>query len=333
MAILLHRGSTGSSVGHLESRLAELGLYTGSVDNIFGGGLEAAVKGFQKSRGLAPDGVVGDQTWASLFPQPQTAPPTPVNPLLNAPLTQRCLALTGTFETSAGIPDCFAGLSGDFDGQGLSLGVAQWNFGQGTLQPLLTQMLNNQEAVMSGIFHDHLPEVRSMLETARAAQLTWVRGIQDPVRHQIFEPWRGMFRALGRTSEFQAIQVEHAAAIHAAALQLCARFGVSSERALALMFDIRVQNYSISAATEAVIRADFAAIPATATPPNIEVAKLRSIANRRAEAAGSKYAEDVRTRKLTIANGAGTVHGVTYDLERQFGIGLRNMTDGLLTPT
>jgi hypothetical protein len=56
--------------------------------------------------------------------------------------------------------------------------------------------------------------------------------------------------------------------------------------------------------------------------PNDEVARLRSIANRRAEAAAPQFVEDVRVRKLTIANGGGTVHGITWDLEAQFGIGL-----------
>jgi hypothetical protein len=54
-----------------------------------------------------------------------------------------------------------------------------------------------------------------------------------------------------------------------------------------------------------------------------EVARLQSIANRRAEASSAQYVEDVRVRKLTIANGSGTVHGMSYDLENQFGIGLR----------
>ncbi len=311
MPILLHLGSTGADVARLEIRLRELGLYGGATDNVYGGDLESAVKSFQKSQGLAPDGVVGDRTWAALFSDP-----------VNEPLVQRCLALTGTFETSTGIPDCYAGLSGDFDGQGLSFGVLQWNIGQGTLQPLLTEMLAKNEDVMSGLFHDRLDGMRTMLAAAHASQLDWARKIQDPVRHNIVEPWNGLFKALGRTPEFQAIQVEHAAAIHTAAVGFCAKFGVTTERAVALMFDIRVQNYSISAMTEAQIRADFATIPADTEPLNVELARLRSIANRRADAANPQFAEDVRVRKLAIANGSGTVHGVVYDLERQFGIRL-----------
>lgn len=307
-------GSHGDDVRRIETRLRDLKLYTGAIDGSYGGGVESAVKAFQKSHTLAVDGVVGDDTWKALFNG--AAPPE--NQLASAPLLQRCLALTGAFETSMGVPDCFCGLAGDFDGQGLSLGVVQWNLGQGTLQPLLNEMVTAHEPVVRGIFHDHFDGLQDMLASPRSLQLQWARELQDPSRHAVFEPWKGLLQALGRTPEFQAIQVEHASALHAAAQNLCVRFGVSSERAIALMFDIRVQNGSIDRDTEARIRADFAALA-----PQDEVGRLRAIANRRAEAASPRFVEDVRVRKLTIANGAGTVHGISWDLEAQFGIGLR----------
>src|SRR5208283_536859 len=95
---------------------------------------------------------------------------------------------------------------------------------------------------------------------------------------------------------------------------------VISERAAALLFDIKVQNGSISDIVKAQIERDFAALPGG--QPDTEVAKLRIIAIRRADAAAQRWAADVRTRKLAIANGAGTVHGRQYDLEAQYGIGL-----------
>ncbi|MGL4960501.1 MAG: hypothetical protein ACRC67_04665 [Inquilinus sp.] len=42
--------------------------------------------------------------------------------------------ITGTFETSG---DPYIGVSGDFDLQGISCGVLQWNIGQNSLQPLV----------------------------------------------------------------------------------------------------------------------------------------------------------------------------------------------------
>lgn len=318
--MLLNLGTTSPDVGRLETRLIELGLYTGTPDNVYSASVQSAVRAFQTANGLTADGIVGNQTWAALFPGEKS-------PLAEGPLAQRCLALTGTFETSAMVPACFAGLAGDFDGQGLSFGALQWNIGQGTLQPMLSGMMSGHADVMTSLFGGNLSAIQTMLAAPRAEQLAWARSIQDPARHMITDPWKSLFKALGLTPEFQSIQAIHAATIHTAALQLCQRFGVTSERAVALMFDIRVQNGSISAATEALIRADFAAIPADATPMDAEVAKLQSIANRRADAASAASVEDVRVRKLTIANGAGTVHGVVYDLDGQFGIGLRALTD------
>ncbi|HVW07612.1 MAG TPA: hypothetical protein VHC90_03470 [Bryobacteraceae bacterium] len=235
----------------------------------------------------------------------------------SAPLLQRCLALTGAFETSMGVPDCFAGLAGDFDGEGLSFGAAQWNLGQGTLQPLLAEMIAGHEEVAREILRGRLDDLRIMLTSPHEVQLQWAQSIQDPRRHTVLDPWKGMLRTLGRTPEFQSVQVKHAAAIHAAAKEFCRRFEVKTERALALMFDIRVQNYSISPETEAAIREDFKNLS-----PGDEAGRLRSIANRRAEAAAPRFIEDVRARKLTIANGQGAVHGVFWDLELHFGIGL-----------
>src|ERR1017187_1535879 len=218
----LQLGSTGVDVSRLEQRLKDLNLYTGSVDGMFGGGVEAALKSFQTTNGLKPDGVAGPQTWTALFP----GAAAPATPLLGAPVAERCLALSGAFETSTGFPDCFCGLTGDFDGMGMSYGVLQWNFGQGTLQPLFSDMLSAHEDVMESLFHDNLDALKNMLSSSMDSQLAWARSIQDPLRHAIFEPWKGLFLALGRTQEFQAIQLAHAQIKQQLATALCQRFGV-----------------------------------------------------------------------------------------------------------
>jgi hypothetical protein len=62
----LRRGSSGWQVRLLQHRLRGHGSYKGVVDEKFGPMLEAAVKRFQRDRGLTPDGVVGPHTWFEL---------------------------------------------------------------------------------------------------------------------------------------------------------------------------------------------------------------------------------------------------------------------------
>ena len=162
---------------------------------------------------------------------------------------------------------------------------------------MFSEMASNHADVLNSLFGENLAAFSTMLASPLAQQLAWARSIQDPAHHTVSDPWKSLFKSLGLTPEFQAIQIAHAATMNTAAAQLCQRFGVSTERAQALMFDIRVQNGSISAATEVLIRADFATL-------DTELAKLQSIANRVAEASKAAYVEDVRVRKLTIANGA-----------------------------
>src|SRR5580700_4436270 len=101
--MLLKLGTTSPDVGNLETRLIALGLYAGAVDNVYSASVQSAVQAFQTANGLSADGIVGNQTWAALFPAPSS--------LAGAPIAQRCLALTGAFETSALAPACFAGLA------------------------------------------------------------------------------------------------------------------------------------------------------------------------------------------------------------------------------
>ena len=77
--MLLKLGSTGEDVTKLQIRLG--------IEPVgkFGPKTDAAIKGFQSAQGLTPDGIVGDATWAKLFP-PATSVETPkVEPVVVAP--------------------------------------------------------------------------------------------------------------------------------------------------------------------------------------------------------------------------------------------------------
>ena len=310
-------GSRGEEVQRIQAALKEKGFYLGPVDGDFGGGTESALKAFQTASSLDVDGEVGPITWKSLFseeiPEPELA---------SDELPRRCLTLTATFETNRGPPECFSGVSGDFDGQGISFGVLQWNFGQGSLQPLLAEMLTKCAPLMQSVFQSRLPVLEAALATDGDELMHFVRSIQDLNRHNLNEPWGGMFKSLGRTPECQTVQVKFARAAFDRAAKLAKDYGLASERAVALLFDILTQNGSIRAITRAQILADFEAIPAELSREEQEVEKMEIVAQRRAEACNPRWVEDVRARKLCIARGRGIVHGIRYDIGTQFGIGL-----------
>ena len=57
----------GDDVSNLQDRLIQMGFNCGKVDGIFGANTERAVKEFQKSVGIAPDGKCGPATLISLM--------------------------------------------------------------------------------------------------------------------------------------------------------------------------------------------------------------------------------------------------------------------------
>lgn len=62
----LKKGSSGSDVEKIQSRLKQWGYYDGPVDGVFGQATEDAVKFFQRRNGITADGVVGDRTAAAI---------------------------------------------------------------------------------------------------------------------------------------------------------------------------------------------------------------------------------------------------------------------------
>ncbi len=63
---LSRRGSTGSEVTRIQTKLKNWGYYSGSVDGIYGSKTECAVRAFQRKNGLTADGIAGPQTLSAM---------------------------------------------------------------------------------------------------------------------------------------------------------------------------------------------------------------------------------------------------------------------------
>jgi hypothetical protein len=84
MPSTIRKGDRGSDVKLLQERLSVHG-YPTSPDGIFGSGTQAKVMQFQKSHGMASDGIVGPKTWDALAKDPKgvsVEPPGPLPPIL-----------------------------------------------------------------------------------------------------------------------------------------------------------------------------------------------------------------------------------------------------------
>ena len=61
-------GSKGTQVEHIQLALTRAGYPVGGIDGDFGPATEAAVRDFQRSQGLPPDGIAGTRTQVALAP-------------------------------------------------------------------------------------------------------------------------------------------------------------------------------------------------------------------------------------------------------------------------
>lgn len=65
-AVVLKKGSSGSTVRTVQTKLKNWGYYQGSIDGIYGSKTVEAVKYFQRRNGLTADGIIGAKTAAAM---------------------------------------------------------------------------------------------------------------------------------------------------------------------------------------------------------------------------------------------------------------------------
>lgn len=202
---------------------------------------------------------------------------------------------------------------GSIDKQGLSMGYFQWNIGQGTLQPLLNRMERQYPDEMKAIFGTNYDVIHKVIvNDTLANQLIWTSTINNS-NNDIIEPWKSQFASLCNNQHFKSIEADAEVYIVNKAMIICKEYNLKTIRGFALAFDIALQNGSISA--DAIKNIDIAL---NQTPNMTEKALLKVIAN--VVANSVDFSEDVRSRKLAIVNGQGTVHGTMLYLDANYGL-------------
>lgn len=105
---LQYNKSRGDEVTLLQTRLTELGYYSGNISGNFLGHTRNAVKAFQQQNALTVDGIVGENTWNALFNDPDvraaaddpkpTPTPTPVPFAITVDVTNQVTTVYGRDE-------------------------------------------------------------------------------------------------------------------------------------------------------------------------------------------------------------------------------------------
>ncbi len=121
---------------------------------------------------------------------------------------ETAFSVTSAFETAG---DKFQQVTGNFDGAGMSFGPAQVNFGTGTLVPLFRKFQSADEAALRHCFSDDddYDDWLRVMALPVASQVAWANSVTTGRGgHDVVEPWKGYFQAVGRVGRFREIMVE-----------------------------------------------------------------------------------------------------------------------------
>ncbi len=288
------QGVGGSIITDIQASLNAVTAFDIGVDGAFGRQTEHAVTGFQTSRGLPVTGTVSDTTWAALMHS--TEPP----------IFERCLQVVASFEGTQ-----FTLIEGNFDGAGLTWGIIGFTVAHGEISSLLGDIQVKLPELLNQAFGHDTAELMEKLGPNASAQtrMDFANSITGP-KFRVAEPWRSGFDSLGRQREVQRLQVGRARAKFwtEIALRDARDLGVTEELDLLLMFDIAVQDGGMRSKE----RLDSAR--ERLNPGMSGLDRRRTIAEVVVDTIDGPFKDDVRQRKICIANGRGTVHRGNYDL-------------------
>jgi len=161
--------------------------------------------------------------------------------------------VTGTFESSG---DPYVAVSGNFDGQGISCGVLQWNIGQGSLQPLVKAV---GEPTVRAAMPAHGNEMWNACHVPIGQGLAIVKSWQ--VNNALRAAPKAELRSLMGSPEMRArqnVKIREAAAAaekHADAWASARGGAARTLQELAWFFDVVTQNGSMKGITFAEVQA------------------------------------------------------------------------------
>ncbi|MEO0357466.1 MAG: peptidoglycan-binding protein [Pseudomonadota bacterium] len=297
----------GHLIEILQVGLEKAGCPTGGVDGVFGAGTETAVRRWQALNNKDDTGVVDTQMWEQLT---GLAPPSAFD---------LCLQLTAAFEGHG-----FQKAAGNYDGAAITWGIIGFTLDSGSLCEVLKSVHADRELQA---------KARSIFTTAKWQQLIDLcnlpsGGSNKPIRHQKMQDfangisigtskarlradWDTAFSRLGALAGVRDIQMDVARSMYWDRAVGYARDLLAHDMMdMSILFDTTVNNGSVAGERREMMERTRA--------PSGQPRRVHW-ANAIADASKKRWRENVRTRRMTIATGEGTVHGGHYMLS-QWGI-------------
>ncbi|WP_370113709.1 DUF2272 domain-containing protein [Bradyrhizobium sp. USDA 329] len=162
------------------------------------------------------------------------------------PAERKAIEITSTFET--GKRGGFFGLSGNFDGQGLSFGLVNWTIGTGSLQPLLRDFAAENPERWNAVFGPDSDRFRQLISRQGKAAVKEQHSFAIKEMNScsirkgkpvwaIREPWFGYFKRLSEDPTFQKIQLRYVGKLLSRADHFCREYKLRSEQAFTFLFD------------------------------------------------------------------------------------------------
>lgn len=243
--------------------------------------------------------------------------------------------ITGPFEGGG-----YYNVSSNFDGMGLSAGILQWCFGQGSLQAkLLLPYLKKHGSIDAlKIFPEAVMDSISKMNSINAVKsatvhMNDVKGIFK--KSYVVKPeWESAWKKFLTLPEVIVLQKAACESIDREAKYLCFKWGLKTTVSYCWMFDILTQNGSLLGLQKPAIKkseiSQFINESDSANRKvwskiNLEMLSEEQVtlflaSYLRAQKARTEYIHDVFARKGTIALGEGIVHGEKFILKDAYSI-------------
>jgi hypothetical protein len=266
-------------------------------DGIYGGQTSTALSAFQTARGLPVNGnSVSDATWTALMHSD------------SPPMFERCLQVVASFEGTG-----FTLIEGNFDGAGLTWGIIGFTLIGGELGKMLSNINGSFPGLFSSAFGENAATILKVSNppTSKDDMTAFANSLsRGSSRTKVIEPWKTAFQTLGSFREVQRMQIDRARDAYwtSIAVRDATDLGLKEELDYLLMYDIAVQNGGMRSKKRLANARD-----AITAAGSITARRRREIiAKVVADTISSRFQGDVLARKMSIADGAGTVHGGKY---------------------